>query len=210
MLADSIDRSKCLAVAATLRRTGTAVVPTLSNGRTGLPELRNDARILSRFRYVPPAYHAQMNGPALPEVQAVLMRKRVDFARILHEAGVEFLAGTDTPPAGTRQLPGFALHDEMSLLVAAGLSPMEAIEAATRKPARRFGKTDVGTIEAGMHADMVLLDQNPLTDIHHIRGIAAVMAAGRAFDRAALDKMLAEIERNAAEWKGQPTRRRGQ
>ena len=202
MMADSFDRSKCLSVAAALRRSNTSVVPTLSNGRTMFPELRNDARFLARFRYVPRVYHAQMNGPGFTEARAAVFRKSVDVVRVLYEAGVELLAGTDTPPGGTRHLPGFSLHDELSLLAAAGLSPMEAIEAATRKPARRFGKTDVGTIEPGMQADMVMLDQNPLDDIENTRRIAAVMTGGRLLDRAALDEMLADIERKASEWNG--------
>ena len=76
--------------------------------------------------------------------------------RELHKAGVTILAGTDV---GTSyQIPGISLHDELALLVQAGLSPMAALQAATRNPARVFNLTDQGTVEPGMRADLVLLD----------------------------------------------------
>lgn len=75
------------------------------------------------------------------------------------------LAGTDAVKA--QFLPGFSLHDELTLLVSVGLSPSEALGAATRKPARLLGYTDVGTIERGMRADLVLLDADPLQNIEN-------------------------------------------
>ena len=124
--------------------------------------------------------------------------------RELHRAGVTLLAGTDT---GTSyQIPGISLHDELALLVQAGLSPMAALQAATRNPARAFKLADQGTIEKGMRADLVLLDANPLDQIENIRKIRTVVAAGRVFDRQELDAILADIQSSASRWTGTPTR----
>ena len=96
------------------------------------------------------------------------------------------LAGSDTP-IGTGIPP---LHDELVALVGAGMSPMEALQAATRGPAEFLGRLrDEGTIEAGKKANLVLLDANPLVDIANTRRVAAVLLAGRVFDAAALQKM---------------------
>ena len=124
--------------------------------------------------------------------------------RELHRAGVTILAGTDL---GTSyQIPGISLHDELALLVQAGLSPMAALQAATRNPARVFKLGDQGTIEKGMRADLVLLDASPLDQIENIRKIRTVVAAGRVFDRQELDAILADIQSSASRWTGTPTR----
>jgi len=94
----------------------------------------------------------------------------------------------------------------LSLLVKAGLSEMEALETATRHPARAFNLTDQGTVERGMRADLVLLDANPLEHIENTRRIRAVVANGRLLERHELDAMLADIETAARDWTGTPTR----
>ena len=97
----------------------------------------------------------------------------------MRRAGVEFLAGTDMGPS-TPVVPGAGLHDELELLVQAGLTPMEALQSATRNPARFLGKfADMGTIEPGKLADLVLLDANPLEDIRNTRKIRLVVLRGR-------------------------------
>jgi len=97
----------------------------------------------------------------------------------MHRAGVEFLAGTDTNPSNP-VLPGPSLHDELELLVESGFTPMEALQTATRNPARYFGTLkDMGTIETGKLADLVLLDANPLDDIRNTRKISMVVLRGR-------------------------------
>jgi imidazolonepropionase-like amidohydrolase len=78
------------------------------------------------------------------------------------------------------------------LLTEAGLTPLEAIQAATLNPAKFFHATDsLGTVGAGKIADLVLLDANPLVDIHNTTRIRAVVANGRYFDRVALDALIA-------------------
>ena len=98
-----------------------------------------------------------------------------------HRAGGTVMAGTDCPNVAI--VSGFSLHRELELLVRAGLSPMEAIMAATRRPAERLGRRDVfGTIVAGRSADLVLLAADPLADIRNVGRIERVIARGVAYE----------------------------
>ena len=106
------------------------------------------------------------------------------------QAGVAMLAGTDTNPVNP-VLPGWGLHEELALLVDSGLAPMPALQAATRNPARYFGRENqTGTIEAGKAADLVLLDGDPLKNIHNTQKISAVVMRGRYYSRVDLDELL--------------------
>ena len=118
----------------------------------------------------------------------------------MRKAGVPILAGTDTA-AGVRVYPGFSLHEELELLVQAGLTPMEALQAATLNAGKYLGLQDTGTIEKGKRADLVLLDANPLADIRNIRKIQSVVLAGRYLSRMDLDRLLAGVEEEAAKSK---------
>ncbi len=117
--------------------------------------------------------------------------------RGLREAGVPFLAGTDV--AVVFMYPGFSLHDELANLVKqVGFSPMEVLHIATRNPHSFYrDKSERGEIEPGQTADLVLLTANPLTDIRNTTKIAGVITGGKWFDRAALDSLLADVERRA-------------
>jgi len=116
---------------------------------------------------------------------------------LLHEKGVPFLAGTDTPP-GVYIFPGFSLHEELQRFVAAGFTPLEALQTATLNPARFFNpENQLGGIEPGKLADIVLLHANPLNDISNTEKIAAVVSNGHYFSRQALDKLLAQVEASA-------------
>jgi adenine deaminase len=111
----------------------------------------------------------------------------------MRRAGVKFIAGTDL--ANPYCFPGFSLHDELGLLVQAGLTPMEALQAATYNAAEFLGMRDsLGTVEAGKIADLVLLDANPLEDIGNTRKIAAVVVGGKYYPKNSLDEMLAKVE----------------
>ncbi len=124
--------------------------------------------------------------------------KELEVVGELHRAGVRFLAGTDTPP-GVFVFPGFSLHDELELFVQAGLTPREALETATRNPAIYLGlDRQLGAVEPGLLADLVLLDANPLEAIGNTRKIAAVIARGRYLPRAELDGLLSQAEAAAA------------
>ena len=128
---------------------------------------------------------------------------RFDFARVnVHNASVHIhdrftLAVTDTA-SGVYIFPGFSLHEELQRFVAAGFTPLEALQTATINPAKFLGlEEQLGTIERGKYADLILLDANPLDDIGNTQKIAGVIANGRYFSRADLDKMLENVEKVA-------------
>ena len=126
-----------------------------------------------------------------------LYRKQLDLVGAMHRAGIRVLAGTDAPTPGV--VPGWSLHAELEALVETGLTPAEALAAATRGPAEFLGALDsLGTIQVGKRADLVLLEANPLADIRHTRRIAAVIADGRVIDARARQQILARA-RSAAE-----------
>jgi imidazolonepropionase-like amidohydrolase len=119
--------------------------------------------------------------PQKAEGSAAAFRAMFATVRLLHQAGVPIVAGTD------QTVPGFSLDRELELYVQAGFTPMEAIQAATLVPARALGmEKDSGTIEAGKRADVILVDGNPLENISDIRKVSAVFAAGRMYQPAAL------------------------
>ena len=113
--------------------------------------------------------------------------------RDLHQGGASVLAGTASFDAFV--LPGHSLHQELELLVKAGLSPAQALETATRNAAEYRGtdRTE-GTIAAGKRADLVLLDADPTIEISNARRVHMVIANGRVYDRDALDRMLADVK----------------
>jgi imidazolonepropionase-like amidohydrolase len=107
--------------------------------------------------------------------------KGIEVVGALHRAGVPIVAGTD------QAVPGHSLHREIELYVKAGFTPMEAIQAATIVPARamRIDK-EVGTIEVGKRADVVILGANPLESIHNIRTVEFVVTNGTMYNCAEL------------------------
>jgi imidazolonepropionase-like amidohydrolase len=117
----------------------------------------------------------------------------LELAGVLYRAHVPLMTGSDAP--GTGVLPGFGLHDELAFFVQGGVPPMAALRAATYEPARYLGALDsLGTVERGKVADLVLLDANPLVDIHNTRRIAAVVWNGRVIDGARRRELLARAE----------------
>jgi hypothetical protein len=145
------------------------------------------------------------NGVRLPNLglalaKADLAQNRAEFrqglrvVRAMRRAGVRLLAGTDASVPYC--FPGSGLHDELELLVRAGLSPLEALQTATHNPAELLGRRrDLGTAERGKFADLVLLEANPLDNIRNTRRIAAVVLDGRLLDRATLDRILDAAEK---------------
>jgi imidazolonepropionase-like amidohydrolase len=121
-------------------------------------------------------------------VGQAIFSKRLAQVAAMHRAGVHILAGTDAPLRNSP--PGFGLHEELTLLVRGGMSPFDAIRAATIEPARYFGMDSVGTIAPAQVADLVLLAGNPLEDIRQTRRIEAVVANGRYLDAKARDALL--------------------
>lgn len=101
------------------------------------------------------------------------------------------LAGSDFP--NPYCYPGLGVHDELSLLVASGLSTLEALQSATLNPARYYDKVDfMGSVEKGKFADLVILRKNPLEDIANIREVEMVISNGVVYSRADLNKFLEE------------------
>jgi len=204
---ETFSEAKATALFERLAKNGTWQTPTLINiqasGSVFAPEYRKDPRL----KYIRPGlrnawdprsdFRYKNMKPTDVGFDPRLFRKELELVGRLHRAGVGILAGTDAPNAYC--YPGFALHDELALLVEAGLSPMDALRTATYNPAKYFEKTDsFGTIEPGKIADLVLLDANPLDDIRNTRKIAAVVANGNLLDRKRLDALLAEVENAVA------------
>ena len=122
-------------------------------------------------------------------------RRKLTIVPLMHRAGVTILAGTDFGPQGYF-VPGLSLHQELGLLVEAGLTPLQALQTATVNPARAMHATDsLGTISIGKVADLVLLDADPTLDVANARRVRAVFVQGRYLDRPALDTLLARAAR---------------
>ena len=125
-----------------------------------------------------------------------LYRASLDLIKRAHAAGVPVLAGTDAMDANI--VHGFSLHDELQQLVQAGLTPIDALRAATIVPATHFGRAhDLGSIEVGKIADLVLLSANPLSDIRNTKSIRAVWLNGQHLNRNVLNQMLQWTADNA-------------
>jgi hypothetical protein len=134
---------------------------------------------------------------ATPERRAALVpyfRTGLKLMREMREAGVRIMTGSDV--AVLNIFPGASLHEELRLFVdSLGMTPMEALASATRKPAEWLGLADsVGTVAPGKVADLVLLDADPRADIGNTRRIAAVVLRGRLFQRKQLDALLADVK----------------
>ena len=122
----------------------------------------------------------------------------LDIVRKLHSAGVPFLAGTDTP-AGVGVTPGISLHLELQRFVAAGFTPLEALQTATINPARFFRKlSDYGSVETGRIADLLILRANPLENIANTRAIGGVVADGKYWSQAEIDALRSRLKQVAA------------
>ena len=193
----------------TFRKNATRVVPTLSLTAVGTAVARAGPEAFNseRLRYVPIAYVEQWRrGQAgSPEAAEANLREKIKLVSRLRAAGVEMLAGTDVVKPFF--VPGFTIHDELALLVQAGLSEMQALQAATSNAARFVGDSSRGTVEAGKVADLLILDRDPLRSIQDTRSISGVVAAGRYYNGNSISGIRRDIEREAAAWNGVPTGR---
>ena len=196
---------KAATLSAVFRNNGTWQCPTLVLLR--MFAYGNNPAFLrdSRLRYMPPRMRdrwdpSQLEGSRTPQDFAYSGREFQIYLKAvnaLNNGGTGILAGTDSQ--NPYVFYGFSLHDELGLLVEAGLSPMQALQTATLNPARFFGmEKDLGTVEEGKLADLVVLDANPLDTINNTRRINAVIYGGKLYPRASLDEMLATVEYLAA------------
>ncbi len=168
----------------------TFVIPTLTvlesvNGIGGGASLVDDAAMAP---WLTPADVSALKRGFSRRASAEIHGIPSEAVRRLKAAGVPILAGTDAINPGTAH--GASIHRELELLVAAGLSPSEALAAATSVPATVFGLDGRGRIAPGARADLVLVDGDPTTDIKATRRIVGVWKQGRAIDRGAYRKAL--------------------
>jgi imidazolonepropionase-like amidohydrolase len=197
------DERACAALLDRFVRNHTWQVPTLTLIRTyglfGDSAFADDPRL----RYVSPplltfwsaglAAARRQGDPEHFALQRRLFVKAAAIVGAMQRAGVPILAGTDE--GDPYVFAGFSLHDELALLVQAGLTPLEALRTATLNPAVFLKATDsLGTIEPGKLADLVLLEGDPLANIRNTARVRAVVANGRYLDRRALDALLATAE----------------
>jgi imidazolonepropionase-like amidohydrolase len=211
---DLLDAEAKLAAAVELlRASGTAFTPTLSIYDHIDAHLEADRfyALMGRpeIRLMPPRYVRSWTDPErnpvlrrFGPVNRLYVARFIDvqnrLVRELSEAEVPLLAGTDvTAIPGT--VWGESLHRELELLVLAGLTPYQALVAATRAPARVFGELEYwGTIEVGKQADLILLEGNPLENVSSTRDRVGVMLRGTWYERSLLEGMLAQIEASYA------------
>lgn len=199
-LRSTFDSAKAAALFERFRRNGTWQVPTLvvlyqEREIADSTLQRNDSLLV----YIPKMLRNYWRSMPIDiaNKMVALGAFHLDLVGPLHRAGVPILAGSDA--SNPFVYPGFSLHDELGLLVRAGLTPMEALRTATINPARFLGVIDsLGTVAPGKVADLVLLDANPLTDIADTKRIRAVIQGGRLFNRRALDAMLADARKRVA------------
>lgn len=202
LLAGEVDEAGIPALAGSTAAAGTSVVPT----ETLVEQLVNEVpaselRTQPEMQYVPEAtierwvdakQRQQQERGFSAEVAAGAIRIRRSLIRELHVSGAVVLLGSDAPQVFN--VPGFSLHRELELMVAAGLTPFEALEAATANAARFLGLR-TGIIETGREADLVLLDSNPLADITSTRRVHGVMLRGSWYAAKDLDALLEPFRR---------------
>jgi imidazolonepropionase-like amidohydrolase len=190
---DSVKATELFAVFA---RNTTWQTPTL----TGIRDVQRIQADIpgERLRWLPPrligrdSAGRRVEGSDRPvNARQYLLLQRI--IPMMARAGVPILAGTDAP--GTRRVPGPSLVEELEALVAAGLTPLQALRSATLNPARFLGLGDsLGTVAPGKVADLVLLDANPLADIAALRRVRAVIAGGRYYSQRDLERRRTEVQ----------------
>lgn len=193
---ETYDIGRCQALFERFRRNGTWQDPTVVALRAFSDMDNERRRNVPLLEYVPKKIQAlqeryfEMFFKNRSEEERALAKrlyaKQLEIVGQMNRSGVRMLTGTDLA------MSGFGVHDEMELLVKAGLTPIQALQAATRNPGEFLGHLDsLGTVEAGKTADLVLLDADPLADIRNTRKIAAVVVCGKLFKRSDLDGLLA-------------------
>jgi hypothetical protein len=164
-------------------RAGAFVIPTLTvqqsaGGIAGAAHLVKDARLEP---FLTTTERAALQGSFPAGAFTIEMPTALATVKRLHAAGVPILAGTDAPNPGTAH--GVSTHRELELLAEAGLTPVDALAAATSVPARVFSLGDRGRIAPGLRADLLLVEGDPTTDITATRNIVAIWKGGRRVER---------------------------
>ena len=212
LLLGSIDEQKAEALTEAFVASGTALVPTLLTQHPSLgsadpifdgKRVADDPAMEVVPQEIFKLWQSESGSPLSEAYMELWGRQYQAFTQLvnrLHNAGVPIIAGTDASIGGEGAwlfVPGFSIHNELILLVEAGLTPLEAIAAATSVPAEVFNLTDGGSIAPGMFADLVLLNEDPTEDIRNTRKIEAVFSRGKYLDRDQLDGILQSIIESA-------------
>lgn len=207
------DHEVAMAAYRKLAAKGVFVTPTLNGSRIIAYLDRDDHSDDDYLNLIGPGLRAtyawRVERAAKADATAIAARhaafeREAALLPMLQAAGVTIMAGTDAGFLNSFNYPGIALHEELALFVEKGLTPAQALAAATRAGPAWFGKLDrYGSIEVGKAADLVLLDRNPLEDIGATRAIHTVVLRGSVYDRAALDTMLADTRAKVAAWDAQ-------
>jgi imidazolonepropionase-like amidohydrolase len=202
-IVETYDAKRAEALFAKFKANGTWQVPTLTVLRSMAylddPNHTNDKRL----KFMPPAVREAWNPKKDFRFKNItkedfaqqkkLFERNLELVSAMYRAGVGILAGTDV--FNPYCFPGFSLHDELEWFVKAGLSPMEALQTATRDPAKYLDQLkDFGTVEQGKIADLVLLEADPLKDIKNTQRIAAVVVGGKLLSKATLQQMFTDAE----------------
>jgi hypothetical protein len=191
-LVNSYDEDKSASLFAKFIKNGTFVTPSLVRASVDRVPA-TDPRVVKYFspalrEYSYPA-HPREPGPDVLEAQKLMYQYHLRLVAAMQRAGVKMLVGTDNSFFGS------SVHDELAEFVKAGLTPLQALQTATKNAAEYLGKLDsMGTVEKGKLADLVLLDANPLESIYNTEKISAVILNGHFLDRKALDRLLAHVE----------------
>ena len=207
-LLDSTSQARTATLIAKFVKNRTWQVPTFPTlVHVGFVTPQTDLGEDSRLRYVPRNVQAiwrqgrkeQLEGYTAEDfaLRDEIVRRSVEIVGKMNAAGVPILAGTDI--AAPNVFPGFSLHEDLEYMVKAGMTPMQALQAATTRPAEFLGRSaEQGSVQPGRRADLVLLDADPLADIRNAQRIRAVIVNGTLLNRVELDRMLAGVERFAA------------
>jgi len=205
-LANHVDESLIGEIVSATRAAGVWNVPTQTLfEHVTSPENPDEMRNWPEMKYMPRAtverwvsYKNDLRNDASydPNVAEKAISIRRKLIAELHEAGAGLLLGSDSPQIFN--VPGFAIHRELKLLVASGLSPYEALRTGTVSPARYFGEAEsIGTVDVGKVADLILLDANPLIDIDNSRRVHGVMLRGHWISQQDIASTLARLEQAA-------------
>lgn len=192
-----------------LKNNGTWLSPTLTTMERILSQVKSldELKALPSLKYVHPLlqskwltannYNKMSNAESIAHFESYV-KYNLLLVKACKTVGVPILAGTDAGTSGV--VAGFSMHDELELLVKAGLTPSEALNSGTVLAAQWLGiDYQVGTIEVGKLADLILLDENPLIDIENSRKISAVFVNGKSLDKTKIDEMLSDLsKRNTA------------
>ncbi len=201
-LVDAVDEAKIVEVARATAAAGVWNVPTQTLiEHNVLPIDADEIAAWPEMQYMPADMvadwvSAKKRNMADPQYDPDRARRFVEIRRslikALHDAGAGLLLGSDAPQVFN--VPGFAAHRELAILVESGISPFQALRIGTVNPAVYFGREqEFGTIEIGKIADLILLNANPLDDIRNTGKIEGVMVRGRYLARREIDEGLAKL-----------------